>query len=107
MTSHFNFSKDSNFHDVFGDYLNAYSEEERMQRWKAFKTTLSSSMQGFYEDYTACSGCVFLDRDNCWCKYAGLPCNVNPTYGFKMLQMACGGAAFEPHELTLTIFEQE
>lgn len=107
MSNHFNFSQDSNFYDVFGDYPNAYSEEERVQRWEAFKATLSISMQRFYEDCTACSGCVHLDQDRRWCKHVGFPCNVNPTFGFKVLQMACGGIAYETQELMLNLFDQD
>lgn len=104
--SKFNFTKDSNFHDVFGDYCSAYTEEERRQRWEAYKKVIGKSMADFWSTHEGCEGCVHLDSKSSWCKDMGLPCQVSSFWGFTALGMACSGAGYKAEQPELNLFEQ-
>jgi|GEM_PF-6252029 hypothetical protein len=91
----------STFEEIFGDYSNAYTEEERKERWEQWKKANSQSTVKYWIDTQACHGCIHLDLDNAWCKDFGLPCTVNPMFGFSMLGMACGGCGLEKQQMEL------
>ena len=85
----------SNFHDVFGDYQKAYTEEERKDRWEKWKGANPKSLVELFQDTEACAGCFHLDEKESWCRLRGLPCTVNPIFGLKMIGMACQGVGKE------------
>lgn len=97
-------TRESTFHDVFGDYSNAYSEEERKLRWQAYKKAIGKRQASEWNDVEACAVCKYLNQKESWCKEYGLPCTVNPVFGFSMLGMACRGADFEALEPELELF---
>ncbi|WP_372935222.1 hypothetical protein [Mariniphaga sediminis] len=106
MSSKLNFTKQSNFHDVFGDSINAYTEEERRQRWDAYKKVIGPRQSKMWHDLEACAGCIHIDEKEAWCKDMGLPCTINPHFGFSMLGMACMGLGREEREPELNLFQQ-
>lgn len=89
----------SNFNDVFGDYSNAYTEVERKERWEQWKRANSQSQVKLWTNTQACSSCIHLRND--WCNHIGLPCAVNPVFGFKMTGMACQGVGIEERQKEL------
>lgn len=54
-----------------------------------------------------CSGCIH--RDNDWCKYAELPCNINPALTIKegIIGMACCGAGKQIESKQLELFAKQ
>jgi hypothetical protein len=55
----------------------------------------------------ACAGCIHVEEKKAWCKEMGLPCTINPVFGFKMLGIACAGLSFENYESELELFNTE
>lgn len=85
-------------------FQNVMSPELRKQRWDDWKAlAMADGEQGKQMvDYWAkdhidetCEGCIH--RNNDWCEFAHLPCNVNPilTIQHGMIGMACQGVGYE------------
>jgi hypothetical protein len=97
------------WHELFGETPSDITPEIRRKRWEEWKALGKKSdaqgrrmvkvwSKGHDE---ACTNCAHKDKD--WCTAFGLPCTVNPvlTYQHNILGMACGGAGFEPKQLTI------
>jgi hypothetical protein len=95
---------------LFGEKPADITPEIRRKRWEEWKALgMKTDAQArrmvkyWSKDHIdeSCKGCAHRDKD--WCNSFGLPCNVNPTLTFydNILSMACGGAGFEPKQLTI------
>jgi hypothetical protein len=95
-------NKKIRWHDLFTKDMAAWVRKERWEEWKA-KAVEGDDEQGKeMVDYWAkdnidetCAGCIH--RDNDWCKYAELPCNVNPVLTLQngIIGMACCGVGYQ------------
>lgn len=97
-------TKQSTFEEVFGDYSNAYTPEDRKERWEQYKNAIGKKQALSWSDIQVCKDCTHLDDKEAWCNYIGLPCTVNPCFGFGMIGMACAGVGFEKQQLELSLF---
>jgi hypothetical protein len=69
---------------------------ERREEWK--NLAITNGDIDIVEIWTDISGCInCTNRDNDWCKYAQLPCTINPilTMKYGMIGMACCGVGHE------------
>jgi len=89
---------------LFGAEPEDMPEKTRRQRWEEWKRLLIKDGEQEMVDYWAkdhvdesCAGCIHRDQD--WCGYSGLPCNVNPILTFRMgmIGMACMGLGYRPN----------
>lgn len=97
--------------ELFGESGKDMSEKNRRRRWEEWKALLIADGEQGMVDYWAkdnleetCSGCIH--RDNDWCKYNGLPCNVNPILTFRagIIGMACMGLGYQSKPEQLELF---
>lgn len=84
----------SSFEEILGKNGGIYQEAERKERWEAWKVLCRRKDPGaveYWEDDSACQGCIHLESG--WCGLQGLPATVNPVLSFRMgtIGMACMG----------------
>lgn len=85
--------------DLFQKEMSPKTRRERWEKWK--EVARNTDEQGReMADYWSnseetCTGCIH--RDNDWCKYNELPCNVNPilTLQHGQIGMACMGLGYQ------------
>lgn len=95
----------SSFQDILGENINVFSEDQRKERWQQWNdfAKKNTDMIKYWNDASACNGCVYLDGN--WCKSHSLPCTVNPVLSFKhaIKGMACMGAGKKESQTELTL----
>ena len=96
------------WHELFGRKQFDMPDRLRRERWEQWKALTNAvgdkDIVEQWADTSDCNGCMHLDKD--WCKYAHLPCTVNPilTMVMGMIGMACQGVGYEAIPKQQTLF---
>lgn len=102
------------WHEMFGKQPADIPEKTRRQRWEEWKQLAADAGDQEMVDYWSkdnidetCAGCINKDGD--WCRWSGLPCNVNPilTFNDGIIGMACLGMGYQPHYVQQELFKDE